>query len=81
MRQEKSKCAYLNCGRESLKTSKDGYCVLHAEAEEKDVIEFQDALEDYIREAKTRKLDYDFTGFVLWETIGLPSQVHSQSCG
>ena len=64
MSQEKSKCAYLDCGRESLKTSKDGYCVLHAEAEEKDVIEFQDALEDYIREAKTRKLDYDFTGFV-----------------
>lgn len=57
-------CAYAGCRRKTLKTSKDGYCIFHAEAEEKDVREFDKALKDYIEEIKTKDLDYNFRGFV-----------------
>lgn len=62
MSQEKSECAYYDCQRTPLKRSKDGYCIFHAEAEEKQVKEFKEALEDYINEIETKDLDYNFLG-------------------
>lgn len=56
-------CAYsyskFPCERESLKSSKDGYCIFHAKAEDKNEIKFKKALKKYIEEG-----NYDFSGFV-----------------
>lgn len=35
MSQEKSECACGGCGKESLKSSKDGYCMFHAKVTRK----------------------------------------------
>lgn len=64
MTQQKSECACLGCGRERFKRSKDGYCIFHARAEDKDEKEFKEALRDYINEIKARDLDYNFPEFV-----------------
>ena len=57
-------CAYAGCERKTLKTSRDGYCIFHTKAEEKDLKEFDEALRDYIEEIKTKDLDYNFRGFI-----------------
>ncbi|GAH69247.1 unnamed protein product, partial [marine sediment metagenome] len=43
MSHEKSECAYNGCGKEPLKSSKGGYCIFHAKAEEKSEREFDEA--------------------------------------
>ena len=64
MSQEKSECAYHRCRRKPLESSKDGYCIFHAGAEEKDATEFNEALRSYISEITEKHLDYNFRGFV-----------------
>lgn len=60
-----SHCAYPPyktkpyCARQPLRSSKDGYCIFHAKAEDKNEREFKKALKKYIEEG-----NYDFSGFV-----------------
>lgn len=64
MSQEKSECLYYDCKRKPLGRSKEGYCIFHTKAEEKDEREFNEALESYISEIRAKDLDYNFNGFV-----------------
>ncbi len=59
--QENSKCAYPGCEEKILETSREGYCIFHARPEDKDVRDFNIALDDYIDKMLDR---YDFSGFV-----------------
>ena len=75
MNQEKSECIYPDCKNERLKNSKDGYCIFHAKAEDKDERQFKEALEEYINEIKANQLeakdsDYNFRGFIFVGDIG-----------
>lgn len=65
MNREKSKwCANVVCTREPLESSKDGYCIFHAKAEEKKEKEFREALRDYINEIEAKDSDHNFESFV-----------------
>ena len=69
MGQEKSECAWPNCKEEAIGSSKDGYCVFHAKAEEKDVRKFNEALKNYIERIKTEGLNFNFAGFIFVDDV------------
>jgi len=64
MNQEKSECHYPGCKENLLASSKKGHCIFHAEREEKDTREFNEALENYVNQIKAKDLDYNFRNFI-----------------
>lgn len=69
MSQEKFECSYVACKRKPLESSEDGYCIFHAEAQDKGEKEFKEALENYVNEIKAMDLDYNFVDFVFTGSI------------
>lgn len=70
MNQDKSKCAYPGCKSEPLESSKEGYCIFHAKAEEKDIKKFRKALKRYIKHIIDEKeMNYNFRGFIFLGAI------------
>lgn len=72
MNQQKPECVYPTCGKEPFKNSKNGYCIYHAEAEDKSEREFKKALKKHLDER-----NYNFNGFIFvgeiyfWRDFGV----------